>query len=139
MRGTGGDRLTPVLDLLRALHETLAQLFRDLGLRVSHRAGMIAENLKLAAVELGEPALDHDSPDRVTAEKSAHNANPQALGGGRRRRKQRHRVMRRHGSAHERPETLLQVAISPALISEKERQIEPTTLARAASAFRCST
>src|SRR5262249_34018125 len=118
-------------DQLRPLHEMFAQALRDLGLRISQGGGIVAKDLELASVELAEPALDYDPPDRVPAVIAAHDTDAQPLSRTRRRRELNRRMMRRHGSTHEPTKALLQIAITAALIGEEERQIKANDLGEA--------
>src|SRR5437870_5034632 len=89
VRSVRGNQLAPLLNRLRSLVEALAKLRRELGLRIYDRASVIADELKPLAVELRQPPLDHDFPDRMPPEKSRHDPHTQWLGRSRRRR-QRH-------------------------------------------------
>ena len=79
VRAVGEDLLAPAIAGQRALDEAIALGDGDVGLGVAGGAGVIAEHLKLAAIELAQPALDHQLPDRVVAEHAADDADPHLL------------------------------------------------------------
>src|SRR5262249_1302015 len=66
--------LPPFLDREWSLNKALATLNRNLCLGVGHRPGVIAEQTKPLAVELGHPSLEWNLPNGMPPEEAAHNA-----------------------------------------------------------------
>ena len=127
MRRVSHDLLAPVVDVCDAMHEAVAHRGGSIGLGVTLHAGVVAEQLEAAPIDLAKPTLDWHLPARMIVKESADDPHRDRLAGGRHCRQGRGRKSARQNSASHGAITLLQKPVVAALISEiKWRLIRET-------------
>src|SRR5262249_36946246 len=120
----------PTIDRERALDKSIAKCCRRFGLGVPASPSVIAENPKLLAIQLPEPALDRKLPVGMATEKPADDPDADRLARLRRPGRLNRRIALGHDSAHERAVKRLQVAIVEALIGEIKWLARPYRLCK---------
>src|SRR5262245_23091767 len=111
-----------------ALHEPLTMLDGELGFGIGDRPGVIAKQAKPAAVELGDPALQRNLPDRMPPKETRDAPDTHGLV---RRGRSRHccaRIALRNQPTCQRAMDRLQVAVVPALIRKIKGQMTSETI-----------
>src|SRR5262245_48897601 len=119
---------TPLLDRVGTLYEPFAMLERQLGFGVDDRPSVIAKQTKPAAVELGDPSLQRNLPDRMPPVETGDEPDTHRLVRRGRWRQRRAWIALRDQPASKRAMDRLQMSIVPALIRQIKGQVTSETV-----------
>src|SRR5262249_49235540 len=98
MWGICEDRLPPVVEASRTLHETIARFRRNVGFAIVSAADVVATHFKTLAIQFGDPTLD-DLPNRMRIKKRRDESDLNFFSGV--------RLLRHAGSRISRPDHMI--------------------------------
>src|SRR6266480_879742 len=113
MGGVRQNRLPPTLQRSPPLHETIAERGGELGHVVRSGSRVITQQLKTPAVQLAEPALNRNFPDRMLVKEPADDSDFHRLVRSRRTSDFRGRASFGHCPAHQRAVEALELSVVP--------------------------